>query len=135
MENQIPRSAVALVVGVTGMAGLSLAEALKSPKALGGPWKVYGAARRPKPNWFPGSILDGYIEFDAENANDTRRQISAVSGEVTHVFWMAIQVRESEEANVVVNSVMLENVIGVLKSGLDSPLTHITLQTGRINYL
>ncbi|GMY27879.1 iridoid synthase CYC2-like [Fagus crenata] len=35
---------VALIVGVTGMAGLSLAEALKSPTALGSPWQVYGMA-------------------------------------------------------------------------------------------
>ncbi|MCI78689.1 3-oxo-delta(45)-steroid 5-beta-reductase-like protein, partial [Trifolium medium] len=41
MEHQ---SSVALIVGVTGMAGLSLAEALKQPDSLEAPWKVYGAA-------------------------------------------------------------------------------------------
>ena len=71
MEQVIPNTPVALVVGVTGMAGLSLAEALASPTALGGPWKVYGAARRPKPTWFPSSILNLYISFDALNFDDT----------------------------------------------------------------
>ncbi|PNX66112.1 3-oxo-delta(4,5)-steroid 5-beta-reductase, partial [Trifolium pratense] len=59
---------VALVVGVTGMAGLSLAEALKHPDSLGAPWKVYGAARRSPDDWFPSSILDGVITFDAVNS-------------------------------------------------------------------
>uniref|UniRef100_A0A2N9IMK1 NAD-dependent epimerase/dehydratase domain-containing protein n=1 Tax=Fagus sylvatica TaxID=28930 RepID=A0A2N9IMK1_FAGSY len=87
-----PNTPVALVVGVTGMVGLSLAEALASPTALGGPWKVYGAARRPKPTWFPSSILDLYITFDALNFDDTLKQLSPIAHEVTHVFWLAIQV-------------------------------------------
>ncbi|KAE8670551.1 5-oxoprolinase-like [Hibiscus syriacus] len=88
---------VALIVGVTGMAGVSLAEALKSPEALGGPWKVYGSALRPLPTWFPSSLLDQYIAFDATDAGDTADKLAPISGEVTHVFWVAIQVRESEE--------------------------------------
>ena len=126
---------VALVVGVTGMVGLSLAEALASPTALGGPWKVYGAARRPKPTWFPSSILNLYISFDALNFDDTLKQLSPIAHEVTHVFWVAIQVRENEESNISSNSIMLENVIKVLKSATPSPLCHITLQTGTKHYM
>ncbi|KAJ8444997.1 hypothetical protein Cgig2_029191 [Carnegiea gigantea] len=55
-SHQEPKS-VALIVGVTGMAGLSIAETLKSPSALGGPWKVYGSARRPKPDWLLPPLL------------------------------------------------------------------------------
>ncbi|OMO53567.1 hypothetical protein CCACVL1_28547 [Corchorus capsularis] len=137
-EDQVSlqRPLVALIVGVTGMAGLSLAESLKSPKALGAPWKVYGSARRDKPtSWFPSSLLDGYISFDAADADDTRDKLAPLSDEVTHVFWVAIQVRETEEANITVNSAMLGNVLNVLKSSPTSRLSHVTLQTGTKHYM
>lgn len=102
-----------LIVGVTGMASLSLAEALKSPKALGGPWKVYGSALPPMPTWFPFALLDRYISFEATDSDDTGKKLGAISNEVTHVFWVAIQVRECEEANVIVNATMLANVLDV----------------------
>jgi nucleoside-diphosphate-sugar epimerase len=132
---QIPNTPVALVVGVTGMAGLSLAETLKNPTALGGPWKVYGGARRPKPTWFPSSILDHFITFDALSFDDTLKQLSPIAHEVTHVFWVALQIRESEELNIAANSSMLENVIKVLKLATPSKLCHITLQTGTKHYM
>ncbi|XP_050257884.1 3-oxo-Delta(4,5)-steroid 5-beta-reductase-like isoform X2 [Quercus robur] len=137
MEQEVPNTntPVALVVGVTGMVGLSLAEALKSPTALGGPWKVYGSARRPKPTWFPSSTLDHYITFDALNFDDTLKHLAPIAHEITHVFWVAIQVRENEESNVAANSTMLENVIKVLKSATTSRLCHITLQTGTKHYM
>jgi len=40
-------------VGVTGMAGFSLAEALRKPKTPGSPWKGCGAARIPLQAGFP----------------------------------------------------------------------------------
>lgn len=130
MERENVHKSLVLVVGVTGMAGLSLAEALENPTVLGGPWKVYGSARRPKPSWFPSSSVDHYITFDATNSSDTAEKLSPLSDEITHAFWVAIQVLESEEANVKVNHVMLANVLNVLKSAPNSRLTHITLQTG-----
>ncbi|KAG4129222.1 hypothetical protein ERO13_D09G065900v2 [Gossypium hirsutum] len=131
---------VALIVGVTGMAGLSLAEALKSPNALGGPWKVYGSASRPIPTWFPSSLLDKYIAFDATDAGNTADTLTPISSEVTHVFWVAIQVRESEQVTVTVNATMLSNVLDVLKSGpggngTGSRLSHVTVQTGTQHYM
>ncbi|KAK4857388.1 hypothetical protein QYF36_027449 [Acer negundo] len=127
---------VALIVGVTGMAGLSLAEALKSPTALNGPWKVYGSARRSKPTWFPSAAaVDHYITFDAADLADTRQKLSPISSEVTHVFWVAIQVRETEEDNIKINEAMLDNVLSVLKSAPTSRLSHITLQTGTKHYM
>ncbi|OVA16815.1 hypothetical protein BVC80_1543g274 [Macleaya cordata] len=130
------RRSVALVVGVTGMAGLALAEALKKPNAVGGPWKVYGVARRPKPIWFPASsVIDDYIFFDAVNYDDTHHNLSPLSHEITHVFWVAIQVRDNEESNVSVNSIMLTNVVNVLTSNPSSRLQHISLQTGTKHYM
>ncbi|KAE8665202.1 3-oxo-Delta(4,5)-steroid 5-beta-reductase [Hibiscus syriacus] len=42
---------VALVIGATGIVGNSLAEILPLSDTPGGPWKVYGVARRPRPDW------------------------------------------------------------------------------------
>uniref|UniRef100_A0A5B7BY41 Putative 3-oxo-Delta(4,5)-steroid 5-beta-reductase-like n=1 Tax=Davidia involucrata TaxID=16924 RepID=A0A5B7BY41_DAVIN len=57
------------------MAGLSLAKALKKTTAQGGQWKVYGGTRRPMPSWFPSSITDHYIAFDAMNYDDTMAKL------------------------------------------------------------
>lgn len=128
-ENHPNVTNVALIIGVTGMAGLSLAKALKSPNALGSPWQVYGMARRPEPSWFPSSIVDKYITFDATNSDDTHDKLARIANKVTHVFLVAIQVHENEEANVKVNAAMLTNVLNVLKSCPTSWLNHITLQS------
>ncbi|KAK2990268.1 hypothetical protein RJ640_014720 [Escallonia rubra] len=132
MEQEIPRRAVALIVGVTGMVGVSLAEALQKPTAIGGPWMIYGASRRPLPSWFPSSLLDEYITFDALNLDETIANLSSISTRITHVFWVAFQVRESEELNVTLNSTMLTNVLIALKS---SNICHITIQTGTKHYM
>nr|GLL48451.1 iridoid synthase-like [Ipomoea trifida] len=127
--------AVALVVGATGMVGVATVEALKQPTALGGPWKVYGAARRPLPSWFPSSFLDEYITFDALNLEDTHKSLSKISNEVTHVFWLALQVHEKEEENIRLNSTMLDNVLRSLTSSNSTSLTHVTIQTGTKQYM
>ncbi|CBI19431.3 unnamed protein product, partial [Vitis vinifera] len=63
-EDDAPRGfqSVGLVIGVTGIVGNSLAEILPLSDTPGGPWKVYGVARRPPickhegiPLKFPGS--------------------------------------------------------------------------------
>nr|GMD89304.1 3-oxo-Delta(4,5)-steroid 5-beta-reductase-like [Ipomoea batatas] len=110
--------------------------ALKDPTALGGPWKVYGAARRPLPSWFPASFLDEYITFDALNFDDTHNNLSKISHEVTHVFWLALQFHEKEEENIRLNSTMLENVLRSLTSSNSSrQLKHVTVQTGTKQYM
>ncbi|XP_021837225.2 (S)-8-oxocitronellyl enol synthase CYC2-like [Spinacia oleracea] len=129
-------ASVALIIGVTGMAGLSIAQALKSPTAQGGPWLVYGAARRPKPTWFPSSTVDHFITFDAVNFEDTNATLSPLSSEITHVFWAAIKVGRDEEETISTNSTMLSNVLNVLTANTRPiKLRHITLQTGTSHYL
>ncbi|KAL1372422.1 hypothetical protein HN51_002579 [Arachis hypogaea] len=132
-QNHQP-SVVALVVGVTGMAGLSLAQALKHPDCLGGPWKVYGAARS-QPNWFPPSTVDHFIAFDAVDSASTHSNLSPIAHEVTHLFWVTVQFPGDEEANVAVNTTMLHNVLTTLKSSPSSRLSHVTLQTGTKHYM
>ncbi|EXB50215.1 hypothetical protein L484_001148 [Morus notabilis] len=132
-----PKTNVALIVGVTGMAGISLAEALKSPEALGGPWTVYGTARQQKPTWFPSSAtIDHFISFDALSFEDTLQKLSPISQHVTRLFWVAIQVRDTEESNIKANSIMLQIVLRVLNSSKNSSkLRHVTLQTGTKHYM
>lgn len=132
MERQNP---VALVVGVTGMAGLSLAEALNDSNCLAAPWKVYGAARRFPNTWFPLSILDAFIAFDAVDLADTRAKLLPIAHEVTHLFWLTFNHDRDEEVNVTVNKSMLQNVLTVLKSSPSSTLTHVTVQTGTKHYM
>ncbi|KAF5206979.1 Delta-4,5-steroid 5-beta-reductase [Thalictrum thalictroides] len=135
MESQTQNKSVALIVGVTGMVGISLAEALNNPTTLGSPWKVYGVARRPKPTWFPSSSLHRYISLDVCNLDETYHHLSSISNEVTHVFWVALHAGETEEINVSVNSLMLNNVLKVLTLSPTSPLKHVALQTGTKHYM
>ncbi|KAK9061674.1 hypothetical protein SSX86_018857 [Deinandra increscens subsp. villosa] len=135
MEQANPRHPVALIVGVTGMAGVALTEALNNPTALGGPWTVYGVSRRPIPAWFPSSLLDRHVILDALNKKQTRTILAPLSSQITHVFWVALQVNESEEVNISLNSAMLTNVLDVLTGSADSKLCHVTLQTGTKQYM
>ncbi|KAG9459603.1 hypothetical protein H6P81_004111 [Aristolochia fimbriata] len=83
---------VALIVGVTGIVGFSLAEAMRKPTAPGGPWRIYGAARRERPEWFPSSLLDGFIQLDALDRDDTVAKLSPIAHRVTHLFWVAVSI-------------------------------------------
>ncbi|PWA73093.1 NAD(P)-binding domain-containing protein [Artemisia annua] len=127
---------IALIVGVTGMVGVALAEALKNPTVLGGPWQVYGVSRHPLPSWFPSSYLDKHIILDTLNKENTHKTLAPLSSCITHVFWLAISVNESEELNISYNSTMLSNVLDTLTSGSpNSKLKHVTLQTGTQQYM
>ncbi|KAM0022740.1 putative (S)-8-oxocitronellyl enol synthase [Helianthus debilis subsp. tardiflorus] len=135
MEQAKPRQAVALIVGVTGMVGVAITEALKQPTALGGPWTVYGVSRRSLPTWFPSSLLDKHIMLDTLNQHQTHEILAPLSSQITHVFWVAIQVSESEQVCISLNSTMLSNVLNALTSSPNSKLIHVTLQTGTKQYV
>ncbi|XP_065867442.1 (S)-8-oxocitronellyl enol synthase CYC2-like [Euphorbia lathyris] len=130
---------VALIVGVTGMVGSSLADALKKPPISGRAraWKVYGIARSTSlPTWFPSSLLDDFISVDILDEEATTKKLTPLSSQITHIFWVAFQLTENEEANITLNSTMLKNVLNVMKSaGSSSKLKHITLQTGTKHYM
>ncbi|KAJ0651318.1 putative (S)-8-oxocitronellyl enol synthase [Helianthus annuus] len=135
MEQANSTQPVALIVGVTGMVGVALTEALNKPTALGGPWTVYGISRRPLPTWFPSSILNKHMILDTLNQQQTHEILSPLSSQITHVFWLALQVNESEQVNISLNSTMLSNVLNALTSSPTSKLSHVTLQTGTKQYL
>ncbi|CAN1776180.1 (S)-8-oxocitronellyl enol synthase CYC2, partial [Linum perenne] len=92
-EDEPPRSyqSVALVVGVTGIVGNSLAEILPLADTPGGPWKVYGVARRPRPN----------CTKDAWNcyANSSDADLIA-----EHQIWASVDPYAKNEAFNIVNA-------------------------------
>ncbi|XP_065865303.1 (S)-8-oxocitronellyl enol synthase CYC2-like [Euphorbia lathyris] len=129
----------ALIVGVTGMVGLSLAEALKNPAISGKnrAWKVYGIARSTSlPTWFPSSLLDDFIPVDILDQEVTTKKLTPLSSRITHIFWVVRQHVNSEETNIILNSTMLKNVLNVMKSASSSSkFKHITLLTGTKHYM
>ncbi|KAL4578705.1 hypothetical protein LXL04_014834 [Taraxacum kok-saghyz] len=134
MEQGNRKPSTALIVGVTGMVGVALTDALKMPNTLGGPWKVFGVSRRPLPTWFPSPLLDKHIILDTLNQDNTKEILSPLASQITHLFWVALQANESEERNISSNSTMLSNVLSALTSSPNSKLSHVTLQTGTKQY-
>jgi len=123
---------VALVIGVTGIVGNSLVEILPLSDTPGGPWKIYGVARRPKPDWSPDTSVE-YIQCDVLDRELTLEKISPLK-DVTHLFWVVWVSRETEEQNCEDNGRMLSNVLDALLPNAEN-LQHICLQTGAKHYL
>ncbi|KAK8943412.1 3-oxo-Delta(4,5)-steroid 5-beta-reductase [Platanthera guangdongensis] len=127
---------VGLVIGATGIVGMSLVEILPLPDTPGGPWKVYAVSRRPRVSWIPSSS-DGFavenIYCDVSDSADAVAKLSPLT-DVTHLFYAAWSNRESEEENIAANSAMLRNVLDALLPSAPN-LQHVCLQTGRKHYI
>ncbi|CAI9104316.1 OLC1v1002960C1 [Oldenlandia corymbosa var. corymbosa] len=123
---------VALIVGVTGIVGNSLAEILPLADTPGGPWKVYGLARRPRPSWNADHPVE-YIQCDISDLEDTQSKLSPLS-DITHVFYVTWASRSTELENCEVNGKMLRNLLSVIIPNCPN-LKHICLQTGRKHYI
>jgi len=122
---------VALIAGVTGIVGNTLADQLAEEDAPGGPWKVYGLARRPKPDWLNQSNLI-YIQCNLLEREQTLAKLSPLH-DVTHIFYVTWVSRDTEEESCEANGGMLRNVIdGLLPNAKE--LQHIVLQTGGKHY-
>ncbi|KAK2999202.1 hypothetical protein RJ639_022781 [Escallonia herrerae] len=133
-EEEAPKSyqSVGLIIGVTGIVGNSLAEILPLSDTPGGPWKVYGVARRPRPSWNTDHPVD-YIQCDISNADDTLAKLSPLT-DITHIFWVTWANRATEAQCCDINGAMLRNVLNAVVP--NSPnLTHISLQTGHKHYI
>jgi nucleoside-diphosphate-sugar epimerase len=105
---------VALIVGVTGIVGNTLADQLAAGDAPGGPWKVYGLARRPKPDWLNQSNLI-YIECNLLEREQTLAKLSLLH-DVTHIFYLTWVSRDTEEELCEANGGMLHNVVAKCKT-------------------
>ncbi|KAJ0239667.1 3-oxo-Delta(4,5)-steroid 5-beta-reductase [Hirschfeldia incana] len=123
---------VALIIGVTGIVGNSLAEILPLSDTPGGPWKVYGVARRPRPSWNADHPID-YIQCDVSDADDARSKLSPLT-DVTHVFYVTWTNRSTERENCEANGSMLRNVLRTVIPNAPN-LRHVCLQTGTKHYI
>ncbi|KAH9752739.1 3-oxo-Delta(4,5)-steroid 5-beta-reductase [Citrus sinensis] len=123
---------VGLVVGVTGIVGNSLAEILPRPDTPGGPWKVYGVARRPRPNWNAAYPVE-YLQCDVSDQEDTQAKLSKLT-DVTHIFYVTWDGRRTEAENCQINGAMLHNVLRSVIPNAPN-LRHICLQTGGKYYM
>ncbi|XP_062107579.1 (S)-8-oxocitronellyl enol synthase CYC2-like [Humulus lupulus] len=123
---------VALVVGVTGIVRNSLAEILPLSDTPGGPWKVYGVARRPQPAWNADHPIH-YIQCDVTDPDQTRDELSKLN-DVTHIFYVTWSSRPTEVENCDVNGRMLKNVLEAVVPHAPN-LQHVCLQTGRKHYV
>ncbi|CDO97253.1 unnamed protein product [Coffea canephora] len=123
---------VALIVGVTGIVGNSLAEILPLADTPGGPWKVYGLARRPRPSWNADHPIH-YIQCDISDPQDTQSKLSHLD-DITHLFYVTWANRSTELDNCQVNGNMFRNLLSAVIPSSPN-LRHICLQTGRKHYL
>nr|GMD07196.1 3-oxo-Delta(4,5)-steroid 5-beta-reductase-like [Ipomoea batatas] len=131
VDAPLKHQSVALIVGVTGIVGNSLAEILPLADTPGGQWKVYGVARRPRPAWNSDHPIH-YIQCDISDEEDAHSKLSVLS-DVTHVFYVTWANRPTQLENCEVNGKMLRNVLNAIIP--NSPdLNHISLQTGKKHY-
>ncbi|CAK9203275.1 unnamed protein product [Sphagnum troendelagicum] len=123
---------VALIAGVTGIVGNSLAAQLHDPNAPGGPWKVYGVARRAtKPDWLPEPLL--YINCNLLDRDETLSKLSPLH-DVTHLFYVTWVSRPTEEENCEANGALYHNVLDAIIPNAKN-FQHIVLQTGNKHYI
>ncbi|KAL8096108.1 (S)-8-oxocitronellyl enol synthase ISY1-like [Apium graveolens] len=132
-QENVPLSyrSVALVVGITGIVGNSLAELLPLPDTRGGPWKVYGVARRPRPPWSANHPVE-YIQCDISNFEETQSRLSGLK-DVTHLFYVTWASGTNETENCEINSKMFRNLLNCIIPNAPK-LQHICLQTGKKHY-
>lgn len=123
---------VALVLGVTGIVGNSLGEILPLSDTPGGPWKVYGVARRPRPQWNADHPIQ-YIQCDLSDPKQTESELSLLT-DVTHIFYVTWASKPTEAENCEANAKMLSNVLNAVIPNAPN-LQHICMQTGRKHYL
>ncbi|KAL5780142.1 hypothetical protein ACOSQ2_010879 [Xanthoceras sorbifolium] len=132
VEQPCDCQSVGLIVGVTGIVGNSLAEILPLSDTPGGPWKLYGVARRPKPDWNADCLVE-YIQCDVSNPNDTQSKLSALT-DVTHIFYVTWTSRSTEADNCDINGAMLRNVLRTIIPNAPN-FRHVCLQTGAKHYM
>ncbi|KAL8172046.1 hypothetical protein V2J09_023850 [Rumex salicifolius] len=97
----------------------------------GGPWKVYGVARRPRPSWNADFPIE-YVQCDVSDEEDTIAKLSPLT-DVTHVFYVTWNHHGSDEVNCKANGKMFANVLKAVVPNAPK-LRHICLQTGTKHY-
>ena len=113
----------ALVVGATGITGLSLAQHL-----VDGGWRVGGLARNPR------SDLPGVRPVAADLLDPASLAKALADVRPSHVFITTWLRQATEAENIRVNSAMVRNLLDALRAN-GSQLQHVALATGLKHYL
>jgi nucleoside-diphosphate-sugar epimerase len=112
----------ALVVGVTGIAGYNIAQAL-----LGAGWRVVGLSRTHRYEIAGAEHLYADVLDQASVAD-------AIAGkDISHLFYATWSRQDTEAQNCAVNGAMLENTLAALAQ--TAHLRHAVLITGLKHYL
>ena len=91
---------VALVVGVTGIVGLNLAQRL-----LKEGWTVYGISRR-KPSYLPEKVK--HVAVDVTDESACKKTLGDVK-DITHIFFCTWVYKSNEEESCVVHIFIISN--------------------------
>ncbi|MDM1397746.1 SDR family oxidoreductase [Myroides odoratimimus] len=113
---------IALVVGVSGIAGSNLAKELIAQN-----WTVYGLARNPK------GVVDGVIPIAADLLDTEGLAIALQDIAPTHVYFTTWMRKDTEAENIMVNATLVRNLLDVLSP--KQSVKHVALVTGLKHYL
>ncbi|MGY2896179.1 SDR family oxidoreductase [Deinococcus sp. UYEF24] len=122
MTSQAPSARTALIVGVTGLSGGTLARLL-----LAEGWTVYGLSRT------PNTGLEGVRPVAADLLDPQALESALAEVTPTHVFITTWMRQETEAENIRVNSEMVRNVLEALAP--KRSVQHVALVTGLKHYL
>lgn len=112
----------ALVVGVTGITGSSVAESL-----IRKGWKTYGLSRNPNKD------VEGLTPVAADLLDRKNLESALADLEPTHIFISTWMRKETEAENIRVNGTMIRNLLGALSP--QKSVQHVALVTGLKHYL
>lgn len=112
----------ALVVGVTGIAGYNISQAL-----IGDGWRVIGLSRSPRYQ------VPGVEHIYADVLDQRSIEEATADKQITHLFFATWSRQETEAQNCAVNGAMLANTLAAL--GRTATLEHAVLVTGLKHYL
>jgi len=112
----------ALVVGVTGIVGSSIARTLVADG-----WDVVGLSRRPM------VAIDGVTHVAADALDQASLEAAMADRDITHLFFATWSMQPTEAENCIVNGAMLRNTLEAAKR--TSRLEHVVLITGLKHYL
>jgi nucleoside-diphosphate-sugar epimerase len=122
VKGVVAMARTALIVGVTGIGGYNVAEALTAHEE----WDVIGLSRSAR---YP---VPGVHQVTADVLDEEATRAALAGRTVTHVFFTTWARCATEAENCRVNGAMLQSTLAALG---ESPVEHVVLVTGLKHYL